>query len=172
MFSSWIYSLRQRFSQWRSQRRQPRLNASGKVRIAVHPPALQPWLDSDSGLGSLPDSSWLDSSPYVARGDTLRSPLAALRPKRITPLPAVRNEFLSSLQDLPGEACNDLESRIRGSRSLRELWHLRAEVFKLVAVHRDQRAAQERLTRLNRHFPSNVTGGPAGTNIQPLRTAP
>jgi hypothetical protein len=172
MFSSWTYSLRQRFAQWRSQRRQPRLNASGKVRIAVRPPALQPWLDSDSGLGGLPDSSWMDSSPYVAREDTKQSPLAALRPKRITPLPAVRNEFLSSLQDLPSVACIDLECRIRGSRSLRELWHLRTEVFKLIAVHLDQRAAQERMTMLNRHFPNNVSRGAAGSNVHPLRTAP
>jgi hypothetical protein len=171
MFFSWIHSLRQRISMWRSQRRKPRLNASGKVRIAIAPPALQPWLDSDSGLSNLPDSRGLDSSPYAARQETRRSPLAALRPGHITPLPAVRNEFLSSLQDLPSDACDDLESRIRGSRSLRELWHLRAELFKLVAVHRDQRAAQERLTRLNRHFPSNVMGG-AGAHVHPLRTAP
>ena len=156
---------------WRSQRRKPRLNARGKVRIAVRPPALQPWLDSDSGLGNLPDSSWLDSSPYAAQEDSRRSPLAVLRPRHITPLPAIRNEFLSSLQDLPGEVCDDLESRIRGSRSLRELWHLRAELFKLVAMHRDQRAAQERLTRLNRHFPSKVRGG-TGSLVQPLRSAP
>jgi hypothetical protein len=171
MFSSWVYSLRQRISIWRSQHRKPRLNATGKVRIAVRPPALQPWLDSDSGLSDLPNSSWLDSSPYAAQEVVRRSPLATLRPKGITPLPAVRCEFLSSLQDLPSEACDDLENRIRGSRSLRELWHLRAELFKLVAVHRDQRAAQERLTRLNRHFPSNVMGS-TGSNIQPLRTAP
>jgi hypothetical protein len=172
MFSSWISSLRLRFAKWRSQRRKPRLNATGKVRINVRPPALQPWMDSDSGLASLPDSSWLDTRPFAAREEPKRFPLAALRPTRITPLPAVRNEFLSSLQDLPGEACHDLESRIRGSRSLRDLWHLRTEMFKLVALHRNQRAAQERLTRLNRHFPCNVSGGAAGSHVQPLRTAP
>jgi hypothetical protein len=171
MFSSWIHSLRRQFSQWHAQRRKPCLNASGKVRIAVRPPALQPWLTSDSYLSNLPDSSWWDSRSDAVLEHTQRSPLAAFRPRHITPLPAVRNEFLSSLQDLPGEACDDLESRIRGSRSLRELWHLRTELFKLVALHRDQRAAQDRLARLNRHFPSNVMGG-AGSNVQPLRSAP
>ena len=171
MFHSLVYFLRQRIYMWRLQRRKPCLNARGKVRIAVRPPALQPWLDSDSDLSDLPDSNWLDSRPYAAQADTPRSPLPALRPRHVTPLPAVRNEFLSSLQDLPGEACNDLEGRIRGSRSLRELWHLRSELFKVVAVHRDQRAAQERLTSLNRHFPSNVMGR-TGSHAQPLRSAP
>ena len=152
MFSSWICSLRQRFSVWHSQLRKPRLKARGKVRIGAGPPELHPWLDSDSGLSNLPDSSWLDSSAYLVQQETRR----ALRPRRITPLIAVRNEFLSSLQDLPSDTCIGLEGRIRASRSLRELWHLRAELFKLVAVHRDQRSAQERLALLNRHFPNNV----------------
>ncbi|XVJ70288.1 MAG: hypothetical protein HEQ39_12040 [Rhizobacter sp.] len=171
MLSSWIYFLRQRFTTWRSQRHKTRLSASGKVRIAVRPPTLQPWVDSESGLYSLLDSTWLDSSPNLAQQHMRPRPVVERGSGRITPLPAVRNEFLSSLQDLPGDACDDLENRIRGSRSLRELWHLRAELFKLVAVHRDQHAAQQRLTRLNRHFPSSVMDG-ARSNGQPLRTAP
>ena len=168
----WIHSLRQHWLQWCAQRRRPQLKAHGKVRIAVRPPTLQPWVDSDSGLGSLLGSSWLDSRPDLACAEKPKSRLASLRSRRVTPVPAVRNEFLSSLQDLPGQACVDLESRIRTSRSLRELWHLRGELFKLVAIHRDQRCAQERLARLNRHFPSEVLGGVSSPHHQPLRSAP
>lgn len=171
MLSSSILALRRRLLTWWSQRRRPQVNARGKVRISVRPPALQPWLNSDSGLGSLPGSSWLDSRPD-ALGENARSRLVSMRPSRITPLPNIRNEFLSSLQDLPGQACVDLENRIRSSRSLRELWHLRSELFKLIAIHRDQGSAQERLARLNRHFPSDVLGRVHSTPFQPLRTAP
>ena len=38
--------------------------------------------------------------------------------------------------------------------SLRELWHLRAEVFSLVSLQHSQHAADTRLAQLNRHFPS------------------
>jgi hypothetical protein len=172
MFFSWIHALRQQLSKWRSLRRRPSLNARGKVRINVRPPALQPWFNSDSGMGSQMGSSWLDSTPYAALDEKPRSRLVSLRPRHITPLPAIRSEFLSSLQDLPGQATVELESRIRGSRSLRELWHLRSELFKLVAVHRDQRSAQERLARLNRHFPSEVLGRVSTSMGLPLRTAP
>lgn len=172
MSFSWIQSLRQHWLLWCTQRRRPQVKARGKVRIAVHPPTLQPWLNSDSDLGSLRGTSWLDSDTDLAFAEQPPSRLASLRSRRATPLPAIRNEFLSSLQDLPGQACIDLESRIRSSRSLRELWHLRSELFKLIAVHRDQGSAQERLARLNRHFPSSVLGGTSTTHLQPLRTAP
>lgn len=157
-----------------------RLTASGKVRIAVPPPALQPWSHSDAGLDSdWQVSHWLDSSHARAVAIAGMADPRAQQPshrtidREITPLQDIRLEFLAALRDLPPLASRGLEARIRVSRSLRELWHLRPEVFKLVALHRDQHAAQTRLDRLNRHFPSDVLGKkPHQTSLHPLRTAP
>lgn len=71
-------------------------------------------------------------------------------------LPGVRNEFVSCLCDLPPGEAEDLIYRIGLARSLRELWHLRADVYRLVAVHHDQHEAETRLNRLNRHFPTRA----------------
>lgn len=49
-----------------------------------------------------------------------------------------------------------LQQRINIARSLHELWHLRPEVFKLVALRYSQGEAQSRLDRLNRHFPTRA----------------
>ena len=48
------------------------------------------------------------------------------------------------------------------ARSLRELWHLRSELFSLVSVHRGQHDAQARLNALNRHFPIRAAGSGFG----------
>jgi hypothetical protein len=51
---------------------------------------------------------------------------------------------------------------------LRELWHLRADVFRVIAIHRGQGEADRRLDALNRHFPVKVTSSnhqPAGGRV-------
>jgi hypothetical protein len=68
-------------------------------------------------------------------------------------LPAVRREFLDTLSDIASVDASALGGRIDGSRSLRELWHLRTEVYRVVAVARSQAEAEHRLAALNRHFP-------------------
>ena len=45
-----------------------------------------------------------------------------------------------------------VQERVRIARSLRDLWHLRPEVFRLVALRHSQAEAHQRLDRLNRHF--------------------
>lgn len=65
-----------------------------------------------------------------------------------------RDEFLQALEDIRTPPAELLELRIRGARSLRELWHWRAEVFRQVSLHHSQAEAQARLDRLNRHFPT------------------
>jgi len=69
-------------------------------------------------------------------------------------LGAVRTEFLQSLEDIRTQQVGVLQQRIGRARNLRDLWHLRPEVFKLVALHYSQAEAQSRLDRLNRHFPT------------------
>ena len=39
---------------------------------------------------------------------------------------------------------------------LRELWHLRSELFRQVALQHSQFEAEQRLSRLNRHFPTRA----------------
>jgi hypothetical protein len=72
------------------------------------------------------------------------------------PLGAVRAEFLQSLSDIRTQQVGMLVRRITIARSLHELWHLRPEVFKLVALRFSQYEAQTRLDRLNRHFPTRA----------------
>ena len=74
-------------------------------------------------------------------------------PPDITPLMMVRFEFIGCLDDVPTQLAADLAGRIRRARSLRELWHLRTDVFNVVSRHCDQGEAMARLKRLNRHFP-------------------
>ncbi|HPO21233.1 MAG TPA: hypothetical protein PLO07_18730, partial [Rubrivivax sp.] len=65
-------------------------------------------------------------------------------------------DFLDSIGDLPIEATGALRTRIGQAHSLRDLWHLRAELYHVLALNRDQREAEQRLTQLNRHFPTRA----------------
>jgi hypothetical protein len=58
-----------------------------------------------------------------------------------------------TLDDLDRDRKRDLQCRIRQAQSLRDLWHLRPEVFNLISIERDQAEATRRLALLNRHFP-------------------
>lgn len=85
--------------------------------------------------------SWLwevDDAPVHA-------PMAGLR--------KVKTEFCSALWDLQSMRANQVRDMIERARSLRELWHLRADVFRVIAVHRGQMEAQQRLDGLDSHFP-------------------
>ena len=119
------------------------------TRFAVDSPA--PGLarcPSRSRWASPSASRWLDSTRQLL----LRRPTPASRqPHVLARLPAARDDFVASVADI---ACSgELRQRLQHARSLRELWHLRAEVFERVSLHYDQGEAQARLARLNRHFP-------------------
>lgn len=87
-----------------------------------------------------------------------------------SPLAAVRHDFMETLADLHSGTALQLRERIRRSGSMHELWHLRAEVFSLVALRHSQAEADDRLAWLNRHFP---TRGPrSGFGGLPLKEAP
>ena len=74
-----------------------------------------------------------------------------------TPLSLVRREFVDALKDIRTQQAGDLLGRIRTARSLRDLWHLRTEIYNLVSMHRDQSEAGLRLARLNRFFPQRAS---------------
>lgn len=80
-----------------------------------------------------------DSSPRTP------APTAGLR--------KIKVEFNSALWDMQSMRANQIRSMIEQARSLRELWHLRADVFRVVSVHRGQIEAQQRLDALDSHFP-------------------
>ncbi len=89
------------------------------------------------------------------------APLEAAPP--LNRLPPVRQAFLHVLLDLPCGPTQSLAQRISRAHSLRELWHLRAEVYHQVAVHHSQREAEGRLQGLNRHFPTRTPRGSLAT---------
>jgi hypothetical protein len=69
---------------------------------------------------------------------------------------AAREAFFLAAADLRGEAADDLRERIDRARSLRELWHLRLDLFNLVSRAHGQAAAEEELQTLNEWFPQRV----------------
>jgi hypothetical protein len=71
-------------------------------------------------------------------------------------LPGVRKEFHAVLADIDSHEAQQLRYRIEQARSLRELWHLRAETYRVVGVAHSQAEAEERLSRLNPHFPTRA----------------
>jgi hypothetical protein len=68
----------------------------------------------------------------------------------------IRHDFADALADLVGDHADELLDRLHAARSLRELWHLRAEVFSLVSLQHSQGEADTRLALLNRHFPARA----------------
>ncbi len=86
--------------------------------------------------------------------------LMAPAPHEVAPpinrLPGVRMEFLATLSDIDSFEADELRRRIHDARSLRELWHTRADVYRLVGVAHSQFEAQARVDLLNRHFPTRA----------------
>ncbi len=115
-------------------------------RVEVVPPEL--WPSSLSLRGRL--RRWRDGVLKQA-APWLPTPL---RP--VDRLTQVKHEFSDSLLDVPGPAALDLTGRIQRARSLRELWHLRPSVYGEVAMALNQGQAEQRLARLNRHFPTRT----------------
>lgn len=79
----------------------------------------------------------------------------AVRPS-FTVLAATQGEFDDALAGLPGWQAAGMRERIRRANSMRELWHLRVDVFSLVALHLSQTEAEDRLAWLNRRFPTRA----------------
>lgn len=63
-----------------------------------------------------------------------------------------RAEFLRGLEDVRSDISEPLQTAIRRSRTLRDLWHLRTAVYTEVARSHSQYEAERRLARLDRFF--------------------
>jgi hypothetical protein len=109
-------------------------------RIDIQPPAL--WGQAEPVWSSL--WSWLrqGQAPSPAPGRVLEH---------------ARIDFCNALRGVRCEDALDLLRRAQHARSLRELWHLRAELYSIVARHANQVEADKRLAQVNRHFPIRAT---------------
>jgi len=96
------------------------------------------------------ESPWSAALRWLVGGDVQAVP--GLR----TPLEKARGEFVGALDGLLDVDHNDLLRRAQHARSLRELWHLRSELYTLVARRISQPEADARLARVNQHFPTRA----------------
>ncbi len=116
------------------------VNTSRLTRFEVRPPSLR----------HAPHSLW----------QRLMFWLLAPAPQDASPplnrLPAVRDEFRRAIQDIDEQARYGLVARVAQARSLRELWHVRLDIYNLIAVHHSEFEASQRLILLNRHFPTRA----------------
>ena len=94
-----------------------------------------------------PESLWSATLRWLVGGNVEAVP--ALR----TPLEKARSEFVAALEGLLDVDPNGLLKRAQHARSLRELWHLRSELYTLIARRVSQVEADARLGRVNQHFP-------------------
>jgi hypothetical protein len=158
MFQIAFQLLRQPMGRIASLRIKAATSSSRKRRTptAVCPPAArsgsacregQSWREQ---LGHWIDTAWpgLLAATLRASSSKIIAGVASLRD--------VRHEFADSLRDIAIEHTGSTLNGIRSAHSLHELWHLRPEIFNLVARHRDQAEAGRRLALLNRHFPTRA----------------
>jgi hypothetical protein len=86
--------------------------------------------------------------------------LLAPAPQELAPPPnrlgEVKREFGASLADVDGLGADQLRWRVQNARSLRDLWHLRSEVYNAVALAHSQGEAEARLLLINQHFPTRA----------------
>jgi len=97
-----------------------------------------------------PESLWSATLRWLVGGDVEAVP--ALR----TPLEKARTEFVEAMTGMLEFDHNFLLKRAQHARSLRELWHLRSELYTLVARRTSQFEADARLARVNQHFPTRA----------------
>jgi hypothetical protein len=121
-------------------RRTTTLSATHSARAEVCPPSLR----------CTPGPFW----PRLLFWLLAPAPQTAAPP--LNRLPPVQREFLAVLADMAGDEVEALRRRIRDARSLRELWHARAELYRAVGVAHSQAEAEARLARLNHHFPTRA----------------
>jgi hypothetical protein len=96
------------------------------------------------------ESLWSKGLRWLVGGDVEAVP--ALR----TPLERARSEFVAALTGLAEADHHGLLKRAQHARSLRELWHLRSELYTLIARRAGQPEADARLARVNQHFPTRA----------------
>ena len=153
------------------------LSSSGRPGLTVMPPASTGWR-SRFGFSQLMGSvfghgrstgSWA-SSPQALGEAPASTPAESVALCRA--LLSIQREFVLELADVTTTEAGILQCAIWRARSMRELWHLRTAVFKVVAVRHSQLEADRRLARLNRHFPTRTARlGPTGVTAESAQSA-
>jgi len=132
------------------KRAAPAAPAYRASRIEVRPPAV--WGQAES--------VWVSLWTWLRHNDVNPE-----RPLRV--LDEARRDFCAALDGLATASAADLLRRGEHARSLRELWHLRAELYSLVARHLNQAEADRRVSLLNRHFPiGTASAAPASSSVR------
>ena len=136
----------------------------GSARIEVCPPALRRSAPSTSwqegwqaGLRDWLQSAWPSTAGGAHSTQSHWPKELAMTVQSNSPLSMVRREFVAALHDIRTQQAGDLLGRIRTARSMRDLWHLRTEIYSVVSHHRDESEATNRLKRLNRFFPQRAS---------------
>lgn len=129
-----------RFGRTRRHSTLPALSTTRMSRLEVRPPSLR----------HAPSSPWQRLVFWLFAP----APMDAAPP--LNRLPGVQEDFLRSINDVQGDDSQRLAMRIGHARSLRELWHMRIDVYTLIAVHRSELEAAQRLSLLNHHFPTRA----------------
>lgn len=109
-------------------------------RIEVCPPSLL----------QLPGSAWQRLLAWMMAPSPMDG---APQPHRLA---KVREDFIDTLSDIGTEQAESLRQRVQQTLSLRELWHLRSDIFGAVGLAHSQAEAEQRMSRLNRHFPTRA----------------
>ncbi|ODU08451.1 MAG: hypothetical protein ABS84_12540 [Rubrivivax sp. SCN 71-131] len=135
---------------WR--RRHSTLNTPSAFRVEVRPPSLR---HAPASLGQRLMFWLMAPAPHDAAPPINR-------------LPGVKQDFRLCLEDVSIAAAESLRTAIDGARSLRELWHLRADLYGLVGRAHSENVAEQRLARLNRHFPTRAPRPGAPAHSRPV----
>ncbi len=97
---------------------------------------------------------------WARAGAWLRGDPAAVAATVDARLHAVRAEFADALADCIDDAASvvpgEVLMRVNTAQTLRDLWHLRPALYHVVALRHSQHEAEQRLARLNRHFPTRA----------------
>lgn len=121
------------------RRGRPSARSSG-LRVEVVPPSLR----------QAPDSMWHRALFWLLAP----APQDAAPPS--SRLQQVRDDFQDCIVDLSVPEAGEVWDRIGRTYSLRDLWHLRADVYRVVALQHSQAEAERRVQSLNRHFPTRA----------------
>ena len=89
-----------------------------------------------------------------------------------TPLERARSEFVAAMAGLIEVDHNGPAQARPARRSLRELWHLRSELYTLIARRVGQPEADARLARVNQHFPTRAQRTSTPVRRPPMSTNP
>ena len=117
--------------------------------LRAYPPTVWAATRSDVFLPSL-------RQPLCSLWHRLSSWLVTPGARQALLLLPIRRDFVESIADMKSRDVSALRARIRLARTLNDLWHLRADVYRAVALHHSQAEADGRLRQLNQHFPTRA----------------